>query len=123
MLPELAEQLVGVVRVDRHLRAAEQRCVHAGRKRHSQRVVRGDGDHPGVGADEALHVVRIAHDDVVAAELAGQTRSRIRSPAGARLADPSGKRVTSFQRGYRLSSTFSIQTGMDAAAIWMKYPL
>ena len=50
------------------------------------------------------------------------TRSSTRSPAGADCAEPSSKRLTLRHSGYLRSMTHSIQIGMDAMPIWMKYP-
>ena len=50
------------------------------------------------------------------------TFSSTRSPAGADCAEPSPKRFTLRHSGYFLSITHSIQIGMDAIPIWMKYP-
>ena len=50
------------------------------------------------------------------------TRSRTRRPAGAAWAEPSSKRLTFRHSWYFLSMTHSIQIGMEAIPIWMKYP-
>ena len=50
------------------------------------------------------------------------TFSTTRRPAGTALAEPSSKRFTLRHSGYFLSMTHSIQIGIDAMPIWMKYP-
>jgi hypothetical protein len=60
------------MRIDRHLRRAEDRSVDAGGEGHAQRVVRRDGHDARFGAYEFVQVVGVAADDVIRPEFSQQ---------------------------------------------------
>src|SRR5918996_5484464 len=60
------------MRVDWHLRRAEDRRVNTGREGYAERIVRRHGDDARAWTNELVEVVRETSDDVVALEFAQQ---------------------------------------------------
>ena len=78
-----------IQRVDRLARGPEDRGIHAGGERRAERIMRGDGDNARPLADEMRQLLRIAHDDLIAAEFLREHRFEDTQPrrcgAGAAL--------------------------------------
>ena len=69
---ERLKQFPRVVRIDRFLRGAENRSVHAGGKRNSQRIVRRNTDDPRARPNELRQIVGITADHIFRGKLPQQ---------------------------------------------------